>query len=186
MDNETFADYILSEKDWGTKLEIMYYLKRKTGIHYNNTVIFKTVLAKMFLDYLKANMPEIELEENTVITARLLCDCLKIQNSTNQEEIKSYASKGAKYLASLGFDEKFCKICEGVNRYTVKENRPLESDFLELVDQFGGMLLDRPERVGFAPDEALVLLQYRNLKDKNNKLLPQFISFVNFLQEVEV
>ena len=186
MDNETFADYILSEKDWGTKLEIMYYLKRKTGIHYNNTVIFKTVLAKMFLDYLKANMPEIELEENTVITARLLCDCLKIQNSTNQEEIKSYASKGAKYLASLGFDEKFCKICEGVNRYTVKENRPLESDFLELVDQFGGMLLDRPERVGFAPDEALVLLKYRNLKDKNNKLLPQFISFVKFLQEVEV
>ena len=36
MDKETFAEYILSEEDWGTKMEIMYYLKRKTGIHYNN------------------------------------------------------------------------------------------------------------------------------------------------------
>lgn len=186
MDKETFAEYILSEEDWGTKMEIMYYLKRKTGIHYNNTVIFKTLLAKMFLDYLKVNTPEIELDENIIITARLLCDCLKIQNSTKQDEIKSYASKGAEYLSSLGFDDDFCKICEGVNRYTISKDRPLESDLLELVDQFGGMLLDRPERVGFAPDEALVLLQYRNLKDKNNKLLPQFIGFVNFLQEVEI
>ena len=186
MENETFADYILNEKDWGTKMEIMYYFKRKTGIHYNNTVIFKTVLAKMFLDYIKSNIPEIELDENIVITARLLCDCLKIQNSVKQDDIKSYACKGAEYLSSLGFDDRFCKICEGVNRYTISENRPLESDLLELVDQFGGMLLDRPERVGFAPDEALVLLQYRNLKDKNNKLLPQFISFVEFLQKVTV
>ena len=36
---------------------------------------------------------------------------------------------------------------------------------LELVDQFGGMLLDRPERIGFQPDEALVLLEHRNLKE---------------------
>ena len=185
MDNESFADYILGEKDWGKKLEIMYYLKRKTGIHYDNGVIFKTLITKMFLDYLKSNNPEIEVDENIVITARLLCDCLKTANSTNLEEIKSYASRGAEYLSSLGFDEKFCRICEGVNRYTITEKRPIESDILEVSDQFGGMLLDRPERVGFAPDEALVLLQYRNLKGKNNKVLPQFIDFVNFLQKVE-
>lgn len=186
MENETFAEYILGEKDWGTKMEIMYYLKRKTGIHYNNAVIFKTVITKLFLDYLSANNPEIELDENIVITARLLCDCLKIQNSTKREEIKSYATKGAEYLSSLGFDERFCRICEGVNRYTIKANRPIESDLIELADQFGAMLLDRPERVGFTPEEAIVLLEYRNLKGKNNKLLPQFKKFVNFLQEVEV
>lgn len=28
MEEETFADYILDEKDWGKKLEIMYYLKK--------------------------------------------------------------------------------------------------------------------------------------------------------------
>lgn len=185
MENETFAEYILNEKDWGKKLEIMYYLKRKTGIYYDNTVIFKTLITKMFLDYLKSNNPEIKVDDNIVITARLLCDCLKVENSTNLEEIKSYASRGAEYLETLGFDKNFCRICEGVNRYTIDKDRPIESDILELADQFGGMLMDRPERVGFPPDEALVLLQHRNLKDKENKLLSQFVEFVNFLQKVE-
>ena len=186
MDNETFAEYILKETDWGKKLEIMYYLKKKTGIHYNNSVIFKTLITKMFLDYLKNNNPEINVDENLVITARLLCDCRKVENSTDLEEIQSYAKKGAEYLSTLGFDENFCRICEGVNRYTISENRPIESDILELTDQFGGMLLDRPERAGFSPDEALVLLEHRNLKDKNNKLLHQFVEFAQFLENVDV
>ena len=94
--------------------------------------------------------------------------------------------RGAKYLSTLGFDDEFCRICEGVNRYTIKENRPIESDILELSDQFGGMLLDRPERIGFKPDEALVLLQYRNLKDVNNRVLPQFINFVEDMERVKI
>ena len=49
MKEETFANYILSEKDWGKKLEIMYYLKKKTGIFYDNTVIYKTLITKQFL-----------------------------------------------------------------------------------------------------------------------------------------
>lgn len=48
---ETFATYILSEEDWVKKLEIAYYLKKKVNIFFNNTVIFKTVLAKLFLDH---------------------------------------------------------------------------------------------------------------------------------------
>lgn len=186
MEDETFADYILNEKDWGKKLEIMYYLKKKTNIYYNNSVIFKTLITKMFLDFLKSNYPEIEVDDNKVITARLLCDCMKVENSTNLEVIKSYAERGAKYLSKLGFDDEFCRICEGVNRYTIKENRPIESDILELADQFGGMVLDRPERIGFKSDEALTLLQYRNLKDKENKLLPQFVEFVEYLEKVEI
>ena len=31
---ETFADYILSEKDWIKKMEIMHYLQLKTGIFF--------------------------------------------------------------------------------------------------------------------------------------------------------
>lgn len=59
-------------------------------------------------------------------------------------------------------------------------------DILELADQFGGMLLDRPERIGFEPEEAIVLLQYRNLKDKENKMLNLFIEFVHYAQNIEV
>lgn len=186
MEEETFADYILSEKDWGKKLEIMYYLKKRANIFYDNTVIFKTLITRMFLDYLRANEPNVNVDDNVVITARLLCDCCKVENSTDLEEIRNYAKRGADYLSKLGFDDKFCRICEGVNRYTIKENRPIESDILELSDQFGGIVLDRPERIGFKADEALVLLQYRNLKDKKNQLIDQFVNFVNTLQRIDV
>ena len=53
-----------------------------------------------------------------------------------------------------------------------------------MVDQFGGMLLDRPERIAFKVDEALVLLEYRNLKDKPNRYLEQFKDFVNQMEAV--
>ncbi len=186
MGDETFAEYILSEQDWGKKLEIMYYLKKRTGIYYDNSVIFKTLLTKMFLEYLKEFYPDMNLDSNLIITARLLCDCMKVDNSTNVDEIRGYAKRGAEYLSKLGFDDKFCSICEGVNRYTISENRSIESDILELADQFGGMLLDRPERIGFKPDEALVLLEHRNLKDKSNQMLDKFIEFVNYAQKIEV
>ncbi len=186
MGDESFADFILGEKDWSKKLEIMYYLKKRAGIYYDNSVIFKTLLAKLFLEYLHRFYPKFEIDDNLVITARLLCDCQKIENSTSLEEIRNYAKRGAEYLAKLGFDERFCRICEGVNRYTITENRDPESDLLELVDQFGGMLLDRPERAGFKPDDALVLLEHRNLKDKNNRLLKPFVKFINYMQTIEV
>lgn len=64
----------------------------------------------------------------------------------------------------MGFSDRFCRICEGVNRYTINENREKESDILELVDQFGGMLLDRPERIAFKVDEALVFIRIQKFK----------------------
>ena len=36
---ETFADYILSEKDYIKKMEIVYYLKKRENIFFDNTVI---------------------------------------------------------------------------------------------------------------------------------------------------
>ena len=66
------------------------------------------------------------------------------------------------------------------------EPREKESDVLELADQFGGMLLDRPERIAFKTDEALVLLEYRNLKDKYNQYLSEFKQFVSEMEGVLV
>ena len=182
---QNFAQYFLSEKDWTKKLEIMYYLKKKTGVFYDNTVIFKTLLAKLFVDYLLKNT-NFKIDENIVISARLLCDCKKVQNSTNAKDIENYASKGSEFLSSLGFSKDFCKICEGVNRYTPQENRQLESDILELTDQLGAMLLDRPERIGLDVQEAITLLQFRNLKDKDNLFLDDFVEFVNQLESIQL
>ena len=178
---ETFADYILSEKDWIKKMEIMHYLQLKTGIFFDKSVIFKTYLAKLFLEN-----TDIDLDENLVLTACLLCNCKKGKGPQDLEKIKTYAKEGAEYLSKLGFSNRFCKICEEVNRYSGNAIREKESDVLELVDNFGGMLLDRPERSAFKVDEALVLLEYRNLKDKNNRYLQKFKQFVNEMQEVLV
>ena len=55
-----------------------------------------------------------------------------------------------------------------------------------MVDNFGGMLIDRPERVGFNPDEAMVLIQYRNLKDQYNRYLDVFKSFDEAMEKIEI
>ena len=181
METETFADYILSEKNWIKKMEIVYYLQKKTNIFFDNSVIFKTLITKQFLD--RTNLG---VDSNVVLTASLLCNCKKPKNAKRLEEIKEYAKEGAEYLSKLGFSDKFCRICEGVNRYSGLEPREKESDVLELADQFGGMLLDRPERIAFKTDEALVLLEYRNLKDRYNQYLPDFKQFVSEMEGVLV
>lgn len=151
-------------------MEIMYYLNKRGNVYFDNSVVFKTELLKLFLD----NTPELNFDNNMLITACLLCNCKKVDNFTDINKIRTYAKDGAEYLATLGFDKRFCKICEQVNRYTGSEPREPEADVLELIDQFGGMLLDRPERIGFKVDEALVLLEYRNLKGKQNRYLEIF------------
>ena len=178
---ETFATYIMEEKDWVKKLEIAYYLRKKANTFFNNTVIFKTVLAKLFLDH-----TEIDVDKNLILTACILCNCKKVDNFSDMEKIKTYAKEGAEYLRNLGFDERFCRICEQVNRYSGLEPREPEADILELIDQFGGMLLHRPERIGFKCDEALVLLEFRNLKDKENRYLEIFKDFVNRMEAIKI
>lgn len=116
----------------------------------------------------------------------MLCNCKKVDNAQKIGKLHTYAKEGADYLLNIGFDPRFCRICEGVNRYSDTRPREPESDILELVDQFGGMLLDRPERAGFRPEDALIQLERANLKDVNNIYLDKFHEFVNMMLEVEV
>lgn len=128
---ETFADYILSEKEFGKKLEIAYFLHKKTGIFFDNSVILKTEIAKQFIDIM-----DLDVDENLVVTACLLYACRKTNVATSIDKIQRYALDGAEYLSTLGFSDRFCKICTGVNRYLGEEDREKESDILELVDNF--------------------------------------------------
>ena len=179
---ETFANYILKENDWVRKMEIMYYLEKKGNVFFDKSVILKTQLAKLFINIMNIK----EVDENIVITACLLCNCRKINNFSDISKVKSYAKEGARYLERLGFSKRFCKICEEVNRYSKSEPREKESDILELVDNFGAMLLDRFDRIAFKPDEALLLLEYRNLKGKKNIYLEQFTQFIEKMQRAHI
>ena len=111
---ETFADYILKETNFISKIDIFNRLQRllkeRRGItiFFNNTVIFKAEIARMFIDYAHID----EVDRNLVLTACLLCNCKKIDGPQSLESLHSYAKKGADFLESLGFDKRFCKICE--------------------------------------------------------------------------
>lgn len=185
---ETFADYILDEeKDIDEKITIMCYLEKKLRddpekrIFFDKSIILKTTLAKMFIEIMN-----IDVDENLVITASLLCNCKKGAEPQKIGKVKAYAKEGAEYLATLGFDKKFCKICEEVNRYSDSNPREKESDILEIIDQFGGMLLDRPERRGYAPMEALIQLEHANLKDVFNRYLGTFREFIEKMEDVNI
>ena len=178
---EDFAKYILNEDDFISKIEILYFLAPKLGINFDKSIVFKTEIARMFLEYSKLNV-----DENLVLTACLLCNCKKVDDAQKIGQLKTYAKEGAEYLVKLGFDERVCRICEGVNRYSGLSPREKESDIIELADQFGGLLMDRPERIGFSPDEALVLIEHRNLKNEYNRYLETFREFVNTLDKVEI
>ena len=174
---ETFADYILNETDYAKKMEIVYYLQKRENIFFDNSVILKAELARLFIETMN-----IDVDENLVITACLLYACKKNIVSYDLEKIKRYAIDGAEYLENLGFSKRFCKICIEVNRYIKNNDREKESDILELVDNFGGLVLDRPERKGYPIDEAMNLLENRNLKDLNNRYLSEFKEFI-YLKE---
>ena len=178
---EDFAEYILSENDLAAKMEIVYYLSKMTDIFFDKSIILKTEIARLFLKYSK-----IEVDKNLLLTVCLLANCKKKANLKDVKEIYTYAKEGSIFLRGMGFSKRFGKICEELNRYSDSNPRERESDILELVDQFGGMILDRPERIGFKPDEALVLLEHRNLKDKYNRYLGTFIDFVNFMEDIKV
>ena len=178
---QSFPEYILEEKDFDKKIEIAYYLKKKTGIFLNNSVLFKTAIAKLFIETM-----DIDVDENLVITASLLCACKKIDDFQNMEQVKKYAKESADYLKKMGFSDRFCRICEQHNRYNNYVKREKEADILELVDQFGGMMLDRPERKGYESEEALVLLEHRNLKGFTNVYLSKFKEFINIIKEIPV
>lgn len=183
-----FQEYIMDkDKDLSTKMDIVRRLqkllkeKRGEAFFFDKSVIFKTEIARMFIDYM-----HLDVDRDLVLTACLFCNCKKIDNPQKTGKLHTYAKEGADYLLNIGFEPRFCKICEGVNRYSGLNNRPAESDILELVDQFGGMMLDRPERAGFSPEEALIQLEKDNLKNVNNRYINQFHDFVNMMQEVEI
>ena len=120
---ESFADYILGEKNYAKKMEIVYYLQKRENIFFDNSVILKAEIARLFMETMK-----LDIDSNLVVTACLLYACKKNIMSYDIEKIKRYAIDGAEYLSTLGFSKRFCKICTEVNRYLKNENREKESD----------------------------------------------------------
>ena len=98
---ETFAEYLLSEEDLEGKMDILYRLQRmlkerkNISIYFNNTVIFKTEIARMFLEYTNVGN---EVDKNLVLTACLLYSCKKLDQEQSLENLYNYKQTGAEFL----------------------------------------------------------------------------------------
>ena len=175
----TFAEYILNEQDFVKKIDAVTYLKKKQNIYFNTPVILKAEIARIYMEYMK-----LDLDKNLVLTAMLLCNCKKIDNAQKIGKLETFAKDGASYLESLGFSKRFCKICEEVNRYSGSEQREPESDVLEIVDQFVGLILNRVEREAFTTEEAIIVLKERNMKASDNRYMDSFIQFIEEMEKI--
>ena len=178
---EDIATYILDESDLSQKMLITYYLSKKTGIFFDKSIVLKAEIAKIFIEYMQINV-----DKNIVLTAMLLCNCKKIENAQKIGKLETFAKEGAEYLSTLGFSKRFCKICEEVNRYSGSEPREKESDILEVVDQFTGLVLNRVERDAFSANEALVVLKERNLKYTDNRYIELFSEFIKEIDKITI
>ena len=178
----TFAQSILGETDFIKKIDIMNFLRKKQNIYFNTSVILKAEIAREFMDVMK-----LDVDRNLVVTACLLFDCLKYENASN-EPYNKRPEDYIEYFRALGFSDRFCKICiehtrKGLNPDVPREE---ESDILELVDQFGGLLLNRTDRLAYDVDEALEILTVKNMAGVNNRYLAIFQEFVDIMEDIKI
>ena len=180
---DNLATNLLKDEDLISKIETIYYFQKIEPVFFDTTVIFKAEILEQFIDVM-----HIDVDKNLLLTACLVYSFKKIDSPQEIERLKSEKDKDIQYLKSLGFDDKFCKICREHTRYGEEPGyiREPEGDILEIVDQFGGMLSHREERLALPVDEALDLLENRNLKGKNNRYLETFKEFIKMLEEVQV
>lgn len=179
----TFAEYILSEPDFIKKIDIVNYLRKKQNIFFNTSVILKAEIAREFIDTMK-----LDVDRNLILTACLMYDCLKIDSPEEIVRLQKSREEYKEYLKSLGFSDRFCKICAEHSRVGQEPNakRESESDILELADQFGALIMHRSDRLAYTVPEALEILVSKNMKDSDNKYLENFQEFVDIMEDIEV
>lgn len=56
MYNESFADMLLNERKLSEKMKILLYFKKKHDCFFDNTVIFKAEICRMFLEHSKPDV----------------------------------------------------------------------------------------------------------------------------------
>lgn len=185
FDNSKFAKMILSEKNFLKKIDLVAYLAQKDRNFFDTSVIYKGEIAKLFVNKMKLE----GIDENEVITAALMYSCKKIDSAQEIERLKKEKIKDFEYLKSLGFSDRFCKMCVEHTRYNEPEEnyeREPEGDILELVENYVGLTMHREDRMAFPIDEALDLIEHKNLQGKNNKYLNQFKEFVKIMEEIKL
>lgn len=167
--NLNFAKSMLAEDQWDKKMELMCIFKNSFNLYFDNFVIFRTLIVKLFLDRINGEQstffysklrqyPQFAVDNNIIITASLLMDCKR--RSRCNKDADTYLSEGAQYLLQKGFSKNFCEICKKAN-LQIKCEKPIESQLLEIISAFSEMLIH-----GFYPETYEVPMALYLLNDK--------------------
>lgn len=179
---QKLARYIYAQKNLMKKIEIVYYLKKIQNLFFDNSVIFKAELARMFIDSMC-----LDVDKNLVLTSVLVYSLKKVNSPQEKSRILTEKERDREYLKKIGFTDEFCKVAMEYNRINEPEGytRSKEGDVLELVENFGGMLLHREDRLGFAPKEAIEILENSKFKDNKNQYFEDLKMFVDVFESVQ-
>lgn len=179
---QKLARYIYAQKNLLKKIEMVYYLKKKQNLFFDNSVIFKAELARMFIDSMC-----LDVDKNLVLTSVLVYSLKKINSPQERNRILTEKQRDKEYLQKLGFTEEFCKVAMEYNRVNEPKGyvRSKEGDVLEIIENFGGMLLHREDRLGFSPKEAFEILESTTFKNGSNVFFEDFKLFVDVFESVQ-
>jgi len=185
FDKSNFAQMILKEKKFLKKIDLAAYLAKLDNNFFDTSVIYKATMTKLFLE--KENISEID--KNEVITASIMYSCKKVDSAQEKTRIIYEKLKDMEYLKSLGFSDRFCKICIEHTRYnqpTVGYTREPEGDILELIENYVGLTMHREDRMAFPIEEAIDLIEFKNLQGKYNRYLESFKNFIRSMEEIKI
>lgn len=179
---QKIARYIYAQKNLMKKIEMVYYLKKIQNLFFDNSVIFKAELARMFIDSMC-----LDVDKNLVLTSILVYSLKKVNSPQEKSRILTEKERDKEYLMKIGFTEEFCRIAMEYNRVNEPKGyvRSKEGDVLELIENFGGMLLHREDRLGFSPKEAIEILENTRFKDNKNVFFEDFKMFIDVFEAVQ-
>lgn len=185
FDKSLFAKSVFDETDLIKKAEIICrYQRSSIDVNFDTMAVFKAELARILIEHMNIE----NLDKDVIITACLVYAFKRTNSPKEIERIKKEKDKDKEFLQSLGFDDRFCKICSEYNRYNENNGyeRENEGDILELMDKFVGLIMHREDRLAFSVDDALDLLRNKILQDVDNKYEAKFVQFVKEMESIEV
>lgn len=175
------SDYFLSEKDFTKKVEKVYYFSKRQNLFFDKSSIMIAEITRMF-----AEMMNLDIDLNELVTESLIYNFKKVDGPTEIQRAKKEIYKDRIFFEKLGFSKNFAKSCTQHTRLIKGETRTKQGDILELVDQFSGLILHRENRIAYKVDEALDILKNKNMKNKENQYLDEFIFFIEVLNEIKL
>ena len=178
---EKMASYFLKEKNFSKKVEKVMYFAKIENLFFDKSTVLKAELARMFIDSMN-----LEVDQNEVVTAALMYSLKKVDGPIEIEREKQEISEDRNLLKNLGFSDRFSKYATQYIRNNKDEDREKEGDILELIEQFGGMILHRENRLAYNPYEAIDLIKNKNLIGLENRYLEDFILFVDCMENIKL